>query len=273
MRKEVRWAATTVRPLVRAGRRLTRNRGHTMIGWHRDDGATTRGLSTGVDDFKRHLDGLEEWGAVVLPLDEAVASLAAGTLPEKAVVLTFDDGYASVLETAWPLLQERAMPMTFFVVSGILDREMSFPWDADEPDQGRLRLARADEVLDAARSGLDIGSHTVTHPWLPRLDATELKRELVDSREALGELLGREITSMAYPTGGWNREVRDAVDAAGYSIGITVDRGMNSARTHPLSLRRAFVPDDLRDLSLILDGAYTMLRPLDELRGRQGPPW
>uniref|UniRef100_UPI00356638D8 polysaccharide deacetylase family protein n=1 Tax=Nocardioides sp. TaxID=35761 RepID=UPI00356638D8 len=248
--------------------------GLNMIGWHRVDGERTDGLSTGVDDFQRHLDDLEDWGARILPLDEAVAALAAGTLPEKAVVLTFDDGYASVLETAWPLLRERSMPATFFVVSGILDRPMSFPWDAHEHDHGgRLRLATADELLDAAREGLDIGSHTVTHPWLPRLDAGELKRELVDSRVALTELLGRTITSLAYPTGGWNRSVRDAVDDAGYSIAITVDRGMNTRRTHPLSLKRSFVPEDPRDLRLVLDGAYTMLRPLDELRGRSGPPW
>ncbi len=274
MRREVRTAATAVRPIVAASRRITRSRGLTLVGWHRVDGRRTSGLSTGVDDFKRHLDALESWGAAILPLDDAVAALDAGTLPDRAVALTFDDGYASVIETAWPLLQERNMPATSFIVSGAVSGPIrSFPWDVDEPEPARLRLSTADEILAASREGLDIGSHTISHPWLPRLDPTELKRELVDSRTALEDLLGRPVTSLAYPTGGWNAAVREAAGAAGYRIGITVDRGRNTARTPRLSLRRAFFPEDVRDVTLILDGAYTMLRPLDALRGRQGPPW
>lgn len=272
MRPEVRAVATAVRPVVSVGRRFTRTAGLTVIGWHRVDGVSD-GLSTGVEDFCRHLDELEDWGARVLPLDDAVTRLEAGTLPDRAVVLTFDDGYASVIETAWPLLRERGMPTTLFAVSGYLSGELRFAWDAHEPAHERLRLATGDELAAAAAEGLDIGSHTVSHPWLPRLGPSELDREMVESRAVLEEVLGRPVTSVAYPTGGWNPAVRDAAARAGYRIGVTVDRGLNTRRTPHLSLRRAFVPPDPRDLRLILDGAYTLLRPLDALRGRQGPAW
>ncbi|GAA4694406.1 polysaccharide deacetylase family protein [Nocardioides conyzicola] len=272
MRGAVRMLGTAARPIATGLRRLSATNGLTIIGWHRVDGDSD-GLSTGVDDFRRHLDVLDEWGATVLPLDEAVAGLEAGTLPDRAVALTFDDGYASVLETAWPILLDRGLPATLFAVSRCLTDDLPFAWDVHEPEQARLRLARADELLDAASTGLDIGSHTVSHPWLPRLDADELKRELVDSRVALEELLGRTVTSLAYPTGGWNRTVRAASADAGYRIAITVDRGLNTRRTPHLSLRRAFVPPEPEDLRLILDGGYTMLRPLDSWRRREGPSW
>lgn len=272
MRGVVRVVGTAARPIVSGARRVSGKRGLTIIGWHRVDGQSD-GLSTGVDDFRRHLDTLEEWGAHVLPLDEAVAALEAGTLPDRAVALTFDDGYASVVETAWPLLRERGLPATLFVVTGSLTEDLRFAWDLHEPEHERLRLARPDELLAAVATGLDLGSHTVSHPWLPRLDAGEMKRELVDSRIALQELLGRTVTSLAYPTGGWDSAVRAAAADAGYRIAITVDRGLNTRRTPHLSLRRAFVPTEPEDLRLILDGAYTVLRPLDTWRRRRGPAW
>ena len=272
MRGGVRMLGTAARPIATGVRRLSGSRGLTIIGWHRVDGETD-GLSTGVDDFRRHLDALDTWGATVLPLGAAVAALESGTLPDRAVALTFDDGYASVVETAWPILRERGLPTTLFVVTDSLTRDLRFAWDRDEPDHDRLRLASADELVDAAATGLDIGSHTVSHPWLPRLSPDDLKRELVDSRTALEELLGRPVTSLAYPTGGWNPAVRAAAADAGYDLAITVDRGLNTRRTPHLSLRRAFVPADPEDLWLLLDGAYTMLRPLDRWRGRRGPAW
>ena len=272
MNPAVRLLGRLMQPVATVTRALRSAPGLTIIGWHRIDG-TSQGLSIGVDDFQRHLDVIEEWGAAILPLDRAVADLQTGTLPDRALVLTFDDGYASVIETAWPLLCERGMPATSFVVSGAWDGERRYPWDLDEPAHDRLRLSRPDEIADAARSGLDIGSHTVTHPWLPRLEPADLERELVESRQAITELIGRPVTSLAYPTGGWNSTVREAAADAGYTIGITVDRGLNTDRTAQLSLRRSFAPSDAEDLRIVLEGGYSVLRPLDTVRSRQGPEW
>ncbi|GAB2459211.1 hypothetical protein GCM10027062_43820 [Nocardioides hungaricus] len=268
----MRGLGTLVRPAATLGRRLSGARGLTVLGWHRVDG-DSRGLSTGVDDFRRHLDAIGEWGATVLPLEEAAARLTAGTLPERALALTFDDGYASVVETAWPILRERGLPATLFAVSGFLTGDHRFAWDRCEPRHDRHRLVRPDELLAAAEDGLHVGSHTATHPWLPALDQIELKREMAESRAALEELLGRPVRTLAYPTGGWSPRVREAAAEAGYETAVTVDRGLNTARTPALSLRRSFAPTDVRDLRLVLDGAYTLLRPLDTWRRRKGPSW
>ncbi|MDQ1715444.1 MAG: hypothetical protein QOC60_1389, partial [Frankiaceae bacterium] len=75
-----------------------------------------------------------------------------------------------------------------------------------------------------------------------------------------------------YPMGGWNRAVRNAAATAGYRIGVTVDRGVNSPRRHPLALRRSVAPRTVEDFELMLDGAYTWLWPVDRVRGGRVSP-
>lgn len=266
MRPATRRVARSVRPVVRTVRRLHDRRALTLIGWHRIDDRVDDGLSTSELAFESHLDTLEDWGAAVLPLPEAAERLAVGALPPRAVALTFDDGYASVVETAWPLLRKRHLPATLFVCSDYLEGERRYAWDAHEDPADRHRLATADQLLDAHADGLHIGSHTRTHPWLPDLDQRSLRRELQESRELLGDLLGEPVRALAYPTGGWDRRVRAAAAEAGYALAVTVSKGRNVRRTHPLSLHRAFVPEDREDLELLLDGAYAFLRPVDALR-------
>jgi peptidoglycan/xylan/chitin deacetylase (PgdA/CDA1 family) len=266
----VRTLATAARPFATGTRAIQRTPRLTVLGWHRVDDSGSE-LSTRPDVFEQQLDALERVGAVVLPLADAVRGAAAGDLPDRAVTLTFDDGYASVLDVAWPRLRERGLPATLFVVSGYLAGAHHFPWDGAGGEH--TRLADADAVRVAARDGLDIGSHTVSHRWLPDLPAVELARELGESRRALERLLGRVVDAVAYPVGGWNQRVRDAAARAGYQLGVTVDRGRNGQRADRLALRRAFAPDTVTDFELLLAGAFTWLRPVDRWRMRNGPQW
>jgi peptidoglycan/xylan/chitin deacetylase (PgdA/CDA1 family) len=240
--------------------------GFTLLGWHRVDGAPG-GLSTSPEEFRRHLDLLEEWGATVVDLDTAVADP-----PPRAVVLTFDDGYASVADTAWPLLKVRGWPALLYAVAGYLDGGERFPWDERAPgDTARLLDARG--LADLAADGMAVGSHTVTHRWLPHLPPGVVRDEVRTSRERLQDLLQRDVTTFSYPMGGWDAGVRRAIAGAGYATAVTVDRGRNTAATDRLALRRAFAPRDPADLRRVLSGAYTFLRPLDRWRTRSGPAW
>lgn len=276
MRTTTRTAARVVRPGVRIVDGITKvsgGRSHalTLIGWHRLGRTSGDGLTTTFDDFRRHLDVLEEWGATVLPLDAAVASMAAGELPPRAVALTFDDGYASVSEQAWPELSRRRLPATMFVVSGYLDGRRTFSWDRNDSDLERIRLVDRPALLEAAAGGLAIGSHTVSHRWLRHLNEREVAVELSASRSGLEDLLQRPVRSFAYPMGGWTPGIRDQVAEAGYDVAITVDRGRNGRAHDPLSLRRCFAFDRPDDLRLQLDGGFTWVRPIDRFRQRKGP--
>jgi peptidoglycan/xylan/chitin deacetylase (PgdA/CDA1 family) len=270
MRTAVRTAARLVQPGTRAWQRVHRQRGLTILGWHRIDDHGG-GLGTPAAEFANQLDALVQWGGHVLSLDEALHRRNAGTLPDRAVVLSFDDGYASVLELAWPMLRARGLPATLFVVGGYLDGRQRFPWDAEAAGSDHTRLATGEQIAAAAGEGLDVGSHTVTHRWLPDLKERELERELSDSRAVTSELAGRHVHTLAYPMGGWTPATRRAAEAAGYRAALTVDRGTNSAAQHPLTLRRSIVPDTVGDFRLMLEGAYTWLRPIDTRRLRRGP--
>ncbi|NYG58553.1 peptidoglycan/xylan/chitin deacetylase (PgdA/CDA1 family) [Nocardioides daedukensis] len=243
----------------------------TVIGWHRV-GDAPDGLTTSRSDFCGQLDVIEEWGGTVLPLLEAQRLLARGELPERAVVLTFDDGYASVLEVAWPELKRRGMPGTLFAVSGYLCRDKTFPWDTGQ-DRHLTRLATRQELCDVADDGFDIGSHTVTHRWLPGLSPDQVAEEVTRSRAQLEDLLGREVLSFAYPMGGWTPSIRDQVEAAGYEVAITVDRGRNPVGHDPLALRRAFAFDRPEDVRRQLDGGFTWMRLRERSRSRKPPRW
>lgn len=242
-------------------------RGLTILGWHRL-GDTRDGLTTRVEDFCSHLECLQAVKANVLPMQDALRLLSADRLPPRAVVLTFDDGYRSVGELAWPILQREGLPATLYVVPGYLDGLSRFPWDGDA-GTADAELLTAPEVVALARAGLDIGSHSLSHRWLPALDATELLSDLAESRSVLEEVVGAPIRGLAYPTGGWDRRVRRAARASGYDYAVTVDRGLNPAgRSHLLSLRRSFVPDDVEDLKILLNGGFDHLRVVDTARRR-----
>jgi peptidoglycan/xylan/chitin deacetylase (PgdA/CDA1 family) len=269
MKRINRVAASLMWPTTIAVDRISAAPMLTLVGWHRIDAGST-GLSTSFDDFRRHLDVLQEWGARVLPLRDAVRLLAAGELPPRAVALTFDDGYASVLELAWPELLRRGLPATLFAVSGYLDATRRLPWDRHHAEsEDSVRLASAAMVRESAAAGLDIGSHTVSHRWLPTATADEIKDEVTASKTALEDLLGDPVTGFAYPMGGWTPAVRDAVAAAGYELAVTCDRGRTPRGHDPLLLRRAFAFDRFQDFRMQLDGAYTWMRPIEDWRMRR----
>jgi peptidoglycan/xylan/chitin deacetylase (PgdA/CDA1 family) len=143
-----------------------------------------------------------------------------------------------------------------------------FPWDT-ESDSDRARLMDTRMVRDLALDGMTIGSHSLTHRYLPGLSVQEALKEIVDSRKELEDLLGQEIQSFSYPMGGWNRFLRGMVERAGYSSAVTCRRGRNTAGQDPLSLRRPIVESDPVDFVRIVAGFYDWLRPFDWIRERR----
>ena len=87
-------------------------------------------------------------------------------------------------------------------------------------------------------SGLEIGSHTKTHPILTNVDDERLRGELFDSRTRLETMLDREVDLFCYPNGDYDKRVRGEVRMAGYGCGVTVDWGFNEQGIDPLCLRR-----------------------------------
>ena len=170
------------------------------------------------EDFAAQLDRLKADGYKTLSMEEFVAVLQeGGKFPEKSVLITFDDGYRGVYERALPELEKRNMKATFFIATDLLDyQEETYPYLTKE----ELRKMAASPLVS-------IGSHTRTHAHLEQIDSQQQKEEIAGSRKMLEKLTGRKIEALAFPYGGYDKSVIEAVREAGYQVSFAVqDRGL-----------------------------------------------
>jgi peptidoglycan/xylan/chitin deacetylase (PgdA/CDA1 family) len=249
-----------------ARRGFDQQTGLLILCWHRF-GRLGDGLSISPEQFVAQLDLLQSRRANILPLSLAVERLTSGNLPQRSVSLTFDDGYASVGEWAWPVLRERHLPATLFVVPGFFGEQMSFPWDQPSAE---TRLMRADDVRRVAGEGMDVQSHSLRHRWLPHGADTALLDDLITSKDLIASCIGRPVDGLAYPAGGWDGRVRRITRDAGYRYAVSVDRGVNPSRTQAThNLRRYVAPDTAAELDTVLDGGFGYLRTIERLMHRR----
>ncbi len=154
----------------------------------------------------------------VVGLNEALTSLDGhNTLDEPAVVLTFDDGDISFLEFALPILQDFKFPSVVFAVSGLLGQQTQW---VKEP-KNRMPIMSVAQLQSLAKSFVEIGSHSVTHPRLNQLSEKEIWQELHDSKSYLEDIIGDEVGAFAYPHGSYNETVLHTVRDVGYQCAVT----------------------------------------------------
>jgi peptidoglycan/xylan/chitin deacetylase (PgdA/CDA1 family) len=198
--------------------------------------------------FAHHLDFLARRGYRTLTLSQALALEAKG---QKAVVITFDDGYLDFYEQAWPLLKARGQIATVFLVTGSLGGENHWDQGKGEP---RERLISRKQVLELAAAGVEFGGHTHSHRKLTTLDERDLIREVTDCQKALTDLLGRPSRVFSYPYGLSTPLVAEAVARAGLTAACTTRPGMLRRETNALMIPRIIVKraDDWLDFALKL---------------------
>lgn len=174
-------------------------------------------------EFRRQIKELRTRGYEAISLDTLVAGLAGGPLPERPVVLTFDDGYQNVLTNAHPVLTEAGWPYTIYLVSErIGERNV---WVAPE-GYSTTPLLSASELSTLAQSPLvTLGAHTATHPKLDQLPAEQVRTELQGARAQLEDRLQRPVTHFCYPYGHFNDSVIAQVREAGYQTATTTQHG------------------------------------------------
>jgi len=146
-----------------------------------------------------------------------------GTLPRRAVVVTFDDGEDNLGTYAWPLLRRYRIPATLFVIADNVGRPGFLTWEA---------------LRQMAREGIAIGSHTLHHAYLPSLSPDQVQDEVVQSRQRLEQGLGHPVEFLSYPGGGFTPAVQQAVREAGYQAACTTNRGLRRFSVDRWALRR-----------------------------------
>lgn len=167
--------------------------------------------------FLRHVGNLARDGWETLTLEEAARHEGAAAVGPKALLLTFDDGYASLERCALPVLWEAGLTATLFVVTDFVGGANG--WDL--PYAGRQRLLDWDALERWHARGFDVASHTATHPRLDWLSDEAALDELARSREALVRRLGPGAgLGVAYPFGRAGARIRSLAARAGYAIGF-----------------------------------------------------
>ncbi len=180
------------------------------------------GLGVPVERFTSQLAALHRWGYTPITFEDLLAYLRGSRpLPSRPIILTFDDGYEDNYTLAFPLLQRYGMRAVIFAVVD-LERRWNF-WDADGE---KAPLLSPGQIREMAAAGIEFGSHTVSHPYLPELEGSLLRQELIASRQRLEDLIGKAVMSFAYPYGAYSSAVRAAVQEAGYAFAVANDAGI-----------------------------------------------
>jgi len=200
------------------------NRQIPVLVYHRV-GYTKDNFTVTPERFANDLDILQQYGYCTISLEQMQIFLDDRTidLPDKPILITFDDGYLDNFTNAYPLLKQHGMVATFFIITDML-------WTED-----RLNPER---IVEMAQGGMSFGSHTVSHRRLGELTWAEVQDELVMSKGVLESILGRTVNAIAYPQGSYNENVLAIAQNTGYVTGFTVREGVCYKNSPDLELRR-----------------------------------
>ena len=186
--------------------------------------------------FASQMAYLARFGYTVLSMDQVLACLRGqAPVPDKAVALTFDDGYENFYEYAWPVLQKHGFPALVYLISDLLGQPSNW-FAADGRDTPPLMSAA--RVRQLRGEGVDFGSHTATHIKLSEQDTPRIREEVTRSKAALEDVLGEPVNHFCYPFGSHDLRAVDAVADAGYLSGTTCIRSPASVADDPLTLPR-----------------------------------
>jgi peptidoglycan/xylan/chitin deacetylase (PgdA/CDA1 family)/GT2 family glycosyltransferase len=158
-------------------------------------------------------------------------------LPAKPILLTFDDGYADLVENAFPVLQHYGFRACVFLVTSQIGG--SNTWDPPG-ELGPNALMTAVDIRTWATRNIDVGAHSRNHLDLTKISLGEATEEVLASARELHQLVGERVVSFAYPFGHFNPDIRKLVQET-FEVGFSVEEGLNWLRTDLSALRRLFI--------------------------------
>jgi len=188
-------------------------------------GYTNGYLTITPEKFAADMQIFTDYGYRTIPLAVFEKFLVDGNveLPERPLLITFDDGYADNYEHAFPILQQQQMTAVFYIIAGFLG----------QPDRMNAEQIRA---MDGG--GMQFGSHTITHRALSELPGSEIRDELQTSKNILENILNKEIRTIAYPRGSYNQETIGIAKELGYVGGFTTRNGKCTRQADHFVLNR-----------------------------------
>ena len=188
------------------------------------------------DTFKQHMKLISNQGYTPITVGGyAQLVKSSSLLPDKPVILTFDDGFADFYSAAFPILQEYNFPATLFVVTDHIDGTSRWLKGVGEETRTMLSWSQLSEIQKA---GIEIGSHSATHIHLDTAKPEISRHEIICPKDKLEQKLGCSVHSMAYPYGHYTKAICQMVYEAGYSAACAVRNAMSHTNDNLFSLAR-----------------------------------
>ncbi|MFB0533483.1 MAG: polysaccharide deacetylase family protein [Anaerolineae bacterium] len=208
-----------------------------------DAGPIRQDLSVSPQVFEAQLRYLVRDGYQPITLRDLIYHLTLGTpLPEKPIILTFDDGYEDNYTNAYPLLKKYGFVGIFFIVT--------------EPvDKGRAGYMSWAQIEIMSTNGMEIGSHSYTHPDLRGKSVNYIIWQVLGSKEAIEARIQQPVRFFSYPSGRYDEQVVNVLHSANFWGAVTTEAGTDQSSQWPFKLRRIRVQgnDNLNTFALKLN--------------------
>lgn len=183
----------------------------TVLLYHRFDEGRFPTTTTSTAQFEQHMSYLQSHGYTVLSMDQLAECVQRGRyVPEKAVVITIDDGFISEYERAVPVLRNYRYPFCIFVFTNAMGAKGYMSWQ---------------QLRQIETMGGTAGCHTRSHPRLINLKPADMAREVKGAKETMERNLGHAVPYFAYPFGQYDDTVRAVAKDAGFRLMLTSDPG------------------------------------------------
>jgi peptidoglycan/xylan/chitin deacetylase (PgdA/CDA1 family) len=212
--------------------------------------------------FRRQIEYIAGRYSVIRLSDIRPASGNGADMSRK-VIVTFDDGFCDFQEHAYPVLEEFGIPLTLFVVTGLIGQTNR--WDAPYRVCREKKLMDARQLDQLRQSALvDFGSHSVDHKRMSSLPVAAMRQQAVDSKRMLENLLSKTVTMFSYPFGqfdDFSNQTDRVLAEAGYELAVTTIWGTRNGAKNLFRLRRVFLSelDSLDTVRAKIEGRHDWL--------------
>lgn len=206
------------------------DRGVPVLYYHSVDSSEANEVIISPDRLREQLQYIKDSGYTSLTMSELNDYIVnEKEIPEKSIVITFDDGYADNYTNAFPILKELDMKATIFVITSGIDKDDYY--------------LTSNKIKEMSDYGIDIESHTVNHRNIlnEKLTYDEQLEEFKNSKETLEKITGKPVLAIAYPFGDFNDNSIKAAKEAGYSLAFKTDLGYSNRADGALTLDRIYV--------------------------------
>jgi len=214
-----------------------------------DERSAVSRLSVSSESFERQMNFLKSHKYNVVKLEDLAGMLKKNKLPSKTIAITFDDGYGNNYTNAYPVLKKLGLQATIFIIPAMVGTDGYLTWS---------------QIAEMSESGfIEIGSHSMAHPWLPTQPKENLDPEIRGSKLTIESRLNKEVNAFSYPLGGFNKDVREKVIEAGYKIAVTTNPGKKYPKHDLFAMKRLRISSTSDNLFVFwfeITGFYTWIK-------------